>query len=324
VTLIEQIVQAVSHAAGEVQSLAAESGQIGEIVAQIEGIAAQTNLLALNATIEAARAGAAGKGFAVVATEVKSLANQTGRATEDIRARIDSLRTKMSGIVGAMEKGAGAVEQGREAVTAVGGQLESITDRFRSVTARMAEIAEILRQQTDAANAVAKGTTYIAQTSAKNDRDIVSVFKGFEQTSAVLNGQIGSFADLGARAIVEIAKNDHVTFKKNVMGALAGITDLTADRLPDHHGCRLGKWYDGVTDDAIRNSPSFKALVEPHKRVHDAGKEILRRQAAGNTVGALAEAENLNAASHEVLDHLDTLAKALSGRPLDTGTSAAA
>jgi methyl-accepting chemotaxis protein len=308
VALIEQIVQAVSQAAHQVQSLAAESGQIGEIVAQIEGIAAQTNLLALNATIEAARAGDAGKGFAVVASEVKSLANQTGKATEDIRMRIDSLRGKMSGIVGAMEKGAGAVEQGREAVTEVGGQLEAIADRFRSLTTKMAEIAEILGQQMTAAAEVAQGTSYIAEASGKNDRDLVSVTQGFEQASLALNNQIGSFADLGPRAIVEIAKNDHVTFKKNVIGALTGVSDLTADRLPDHHNCRLGKWYDGVADRTVRSNPAFRALEDPHKRVHEAGKEVLRRHQAGDTASALAEADRLDAASHEVLACLDRLA----------------
>ena len=308
VALIEQIVQAVSQAAHEVQSLAAEFGQIGEIVAQIEDIAAQTNLLALNATIEAARAGDAGKGFAVVASEVKSLANQTGKATEDIRTRIDSLRGKMSGIVGAMEKGAGAVEQGREAVTAVGGQLEAIADRFRSLTTKMAEIAEILGQQMTAATEVAQGTSYIAEASGKNDRDLVSVTQGFEQAISVLNNQIGSFADLGPRAIVEIAKNDHVTFKKNVIGALTGVSDLTADRLPDHHNCRLGKWYDGVADGTVRSNQAFRALEDPHKRVHEAGKEVLRRHKAGDIAGALAEADRLDAASHEVLACLDRLA----------------
>ena len=321
---IEQIVQAVNHAAQEVQTLAIESGQIGEIVAQIEGIAAQTNLLALNATIEAARAGEAGKGFAVVAAEVKSLANQTGRATEDIRRRIDSLRSKMTGIVGAMEKGAGAVEQGREAVTTVGGQLEDIAGRFGSVTSKMVEIAEILSQQTIAANEVAKGTSYIADASAKNDRDIASVCKGFDHASSALNSQIGSFADLGSRAVVEIAKNDHVTFKKGVIGALTGMTDLTADRLPDHHDCRLGKSYDAVTDEAIRNNPAFRALVDPHKRVHEIGKEILRRHLAGDTAGVLAETERLDAASHEVLACLDRLAKELIEPAVDAGVPAAA
>jgi methyl-accepting chemotaxis protein len=314
VAMIEQIVQAVSHAAQEVQSLAAESGHIGEIVAQIEGIAAQTNLLALNATIEAARAGEAGKGFAVVATEVKSLANQTAKATEDIRARIDSLRSKMSGIVEAMGKGADAVDQGRQAAKSVGGELEDIVERFRSVTTKMAEISGILTQQTAAANEVSRGTQSIAGIAASNEREIVSVFKGLDKTSALLNAEIGAFADLGSRALVEIAKNDHVTFKKNVLGALTGMSDLTADRLPDHHNCRLGKWYDAIADEDLRSDAMFKALVDPHQRVHEAGKKALQCHRDGDMAGALAEVDRLNDASHEVLACLDRLAKSLADR----------
>ncbi|MCU0820511.1 MAG: ammonium transporter [Beijerinckiaceae bacterium] len=77
----------------QMASLVAASDQINAIAELIEGIASSTNLLALNATIEAARAGEAGKGFAVVASEVKALANQTQRATADVKARVAAMRT---------------------------------------------------------------------------------------------------------------------------------------------------------------------------------------------------------------------------------------
>jgi len=86
-----------------VRGLAVVAARIGEIVGLINGIAAQTNLLALNATIEAARAGDAGKGFAVVANEVKSLANQTSRATDEIVAQIDTVRSVTKDAVQAVE-----------------------------------------------------------------------------------------------------------------------------------------------------------------------------------------------------------------------------
>ncbi len=81
---------------GRVQGLAGAAEKIGEIIEMITGIAEQTNLLALNATVEAARAGDAGKGFAVVASEVKNLARQTVRATEDISTQVSTIQRETS------------------------------------------------------------------------------------------------------------------------------------------------------------------------------------------------------------------------------------
>jgi methyl-accepting chemotaxis protein len=107
-----------------VQGLAQAAARIGEVVKLINDIASQTNLLALNATIEAARAGDAGKGFAVVANEVKALANQTAKATEEIGSQINGIQSETRATVASIEGMGGTITNINQIASAIAAAVE--------------------------------------------------------------------------------------------------------------------------------------------------------------------------------------------------------
>jgi len=139
-----------------VQALATDVQHIGEVVALIQSIASQTNLLALNATIEAARAGEAGRGFAVVATEVKTLASQTAKATEEIGGRIASIQGTTANAVAAIKAIVGTI-----------GRMNDIADKISdAINEQNAATQEIARNVQQAANGTRDVTNNIAGVSA--------------------------------------------------------------------------------------------------------------------------------------------------------------
>jgi methyl-accepting chemotaxis protein len=308
VAAVRGIVETVQRAGSGVSRLAEASSRISSIVDQIDTIAKQTNILALNATIEAARAGEAGKGFAVVAHEVKTLANQTTSATHDIRKRIQALNEETETILSAMSDGTKRVEEGEAVVLSTVSKMQEAEREIKDVTALMQDIANHLVQQRSAAGEIAHSLEAIAQTSSKDSEAISALLDVSEKGGVQLTEMLNDLAALEIRnKVAHLAKSDHMVWRRRLAEMLVGRAKLNPNELADHHSCRLGKWYDAVTDDRFKNHPAFKAIVAPHAEVHKHGIEAARLFNAGDFERAVDTIEMIEKPSLEVQRLLDEL-----------------
>jgi methyl-accepting chemotaxis protein len=158
-----------------VQALSSGAEKIGEVVKLIHSIAAQTNLLALNATIEAARAGESGRGFAVVAAEVKALADQTAKATEEISAQVAAMQSSTS-----------------NAVASIGGIGQTIA-QMSEITA---SISSSIDQQGDATREIARNIQQVAAGSSEINANIGSVTSAAAATGTAASDVLSSAREL--------------------------------------------------------------------------------------------------------------------------------
>jgi methyl-accepting chemotaxis protein len=175
--IANQAVQQAKKTDGRIATLSQAASRIGDVVKLITGVAEQTNLLALNATIEAARAGEAGKGFAVVAQEVKALAAQTAKATDEISTQIAGMQT--------------ATEESVAAIKEIGATISRISEIASAVAAAVEE-------QGAATQEISRNVQQAAQGTAQVATNITDVNKGASATGSA-SGQVLSSAQSLAR-----------------------------------------------------------------------------------------------------------------------------
>ena len=177
------------NAGKDVAELVDAAEKIGEVVKLINEIAEQTNLLALNATIEAARAGDAGKGFAVVASEVKSLANQTAKATQEISEQVNGMQNATSLAVRAMDEIKGIIGDIEATSVSIASAVEEQDASTQEIARNVAEVSTGTEEVTSNIHSVSQGAT----TTGSAATQVLSAAQLLTQQSDELRGQVEDF-----------------------------------------------------------------------------------------------------------------------------------
>ncbi|AWN49988.1 methyl-accepting chemotaxis protein [Methylobacterium terrae] len=177
--LAQAAVAEAGQTAHQVRALTEATARIGDVVGLISSIAAQTNLLALNATIEAARAGAAGRGFAVVAAEVKELAGQTARATEEITSQIAAIQASTGQAAGA---------------------IGTITARIEEISGVATSIAAAVEEQGAATQEIVRNVSQAASGTGEVTGNIAGVAAAAEETGAAASEVLASASELSRQS----------------------------------------------------------------------------------------------------------------------------
>lgn len=199
IEMIDSLDDALQSTSGQVDKLADASKQIGSIIEVIDGIAEKTNLLALNAAIEAARAGEQGRGFAVVADEVRSLASQTTKSTESVRAMITTLQRESTQVFDAMAASREQMSQSKDLAEKSREAIMTIRTDMSQMREMTDQISVAAQEQHHVASEVTRNVNVIAEVAEDNFEQIERV----AQSSEALQQQVNDIETMLKRFILK-------------------------------------------------------------------------------------------------------------------------
>jgi len=314
-SITEEATRQAARINEQMNHLGQAAREIGKVTETITEISSQTNLLALNATIEAARAGSAGKGFAVVANEIKTLAQQTAAATEDIKARISGVQSSTAGGISEIEKVSQVIHEVSDIVSSIAAAIEeqaTVTQDIarnigqasigvRDANLRVSEssqanqdIAREIVGVDHAARRVAEGSEHVRTSAGELSRvaERLQTAVGRFQLSAVNPGSPRSVsADGSFRVNPEVLQKAvvaHSAWKARLRNAIAsGKLDIPVATIKVDNQCQFGKWLYGTELSAHeKQTEQYRTVKELHAQFHEAASKVAQFATTGQKQAA--------------------------------------
>jgi hypothetical protein len=244
---------------------------IGNVIKVISSIAQQTNLLALNATIEAARAGEAGKGFAVVANEVKELASQTGKATQEITKKIETIQSDSKNAVDAIAEISGAIEK-------INGYTGNIAASVEEQAATTNEVTRIISESAEGVKQISENIVQVSQAAANTGKDAGKALEAAKVVGRIAETLEQQTEKLKINAMdFDGAIKAHRDWKMKLANYIKKPDgSIKAAVVCQDNKCALGQWIYGVG--AIwEKLDEYSLLKTEHAKFHKCAGDIITK-----------------------------------------------
>lgn len=317
--VIEQALAEIVHTKEQFQNIVQKEEElqisvkkIEDVAGIIKNIADQTNLLALNASIEAARAGEAGRGFAVVANEVRKLAETTVTHVQSVSENIATLQAIAQEISQLTMTTSQVIDNGVQEAQKAVPLLNEILERMNEINEATTNTAAIAQEQASAINDVANRMVFITELAqdvqALGQQTGEAIYELSKLTEEYRLALFSNNIHLSTRALLELAKTDHILWKWRIYNMLIGLEQIDPALVSSHKDCRLGKWYfNPATVKRVKDSLAYREIDKPHQQVHEFAKLAAESYNKGNIKEAEAYMHRLEEASNQVLFYIDQL-----------------
>lgn len=336
---LKQTGELTAEAVVTINKLAEKQEDVRLITGSIAEIAGQTNLLALNAAIEAARAGEHGRGFAVVADEVRKLAERSAQATASIEQVVSEVLLGVQESVEILQKTARSAADSQAGAAQTAGHLVKIAENATKVMDSSSIIStQVTNVATEASSlnvmvesvssssqvvaaacqeiaAMAVETTHsfedLIRTVGHQDQQVIDLAryaKDLNVHSAEFSMLVSQFrlrADEDLTARVESSKQAHLKWVQRVESMVKGESMIPREELVSHKSCMLGKWYEGAGRRQFEIMPEFRAIEEPHARLHQLAAVAVAAMEREDKAAANMALDDMRATSRTILAMLD-------------------